>query len=64
MSYELDSEIDDEEYDDVCEFDEYLNSLSDSERAGEQAWVNAIALAITQGKNVVSNPAILYDFRM
>ena len=30
----------------------------------EVKWVEAIALAITQGKNVVKNPAELYDFRM
>ena len=31
MSYELDKEISDDDYEDFCEFDDYLNSLSDSE---------------------------------
>ena len=62
MNY--DDHISDDDYEEFCEFDDYLNSLSDSERVGEESWMNAIALAITQGKNVVPNDARLYDFRM
>ena len=61
---ELYEDISDDDFEEFCEFDDYLNSLSDSEREGEEAWLDAVALAITQGKNVVQNPARLYDFRM
>ena len=44
--------------------DDYMQSLSDEEFNEEVKWVEAIALAITEGKNVVKNTATLYDFRM
>ena len=64
MSYELDKEISDDDYEDFCEFDDYMQNLSDDEYNAEVKWVEAIALAISQGKNVVKNTAELYDFRM
>ena len=64
MSFDIDTEISDDDYEEFCEFDDYMNSLSESEYDDEVKWVEAIALAITQGKNVVKNTAELYDFRM
>jgi hypothetical protein len=61
---DFNEEISDDDYEEFSEFDEYMNSLSESEYEEEVKWVEAIALAITQGKNVVKNSAELYDFRM
>ena len=59
-----DDDISDDDYEEFCEFDDYMQSLSDEEFDEEVKWVEAIALAITEGKNVVKNTATLYDFRM
>ena len=61
---DFNEEISDDDYEEFSQFDEYMNSLSESEYEEEVKWVEAIALAITQGKNVVKNSAELYDFRM
>ena len=53
MSFDLEKEISDDEYEDFCEFDDYMNSLSDSEREAEIAFSDCITLALEQGKNVV-----------
>ena len=57
-------EITDDDYEEYCDFDDYLQSLSEEELAQEEKWLDSIALAITQGKNVVPNPARHYDFMM
>lgn len=59
-----DDNISDDDYEEFSEFDDYMNSLSESEFNEEVKWVEAIALAITQGKNVVKNTAELYEFKM
>ena len=41
-----------------------MESLSDVEREAEEKWVEAIALAIMQGKNVVPCYSTTYEFRM
>ena len=53
MSFDLEKEISDDEYEDFCEFDDYMNSLSDSKREAEIAFSDCITLALEQGKNVV-----------
>ena len=59
-----DSDITDDEYEDFSEFDEYMESLSDVEREAEEKWVEAIALAIMQGKNAVPCYSTTSEFRM
>ena len=61
---DLYEDITDDDFEEFSEFDEYLESLSDEEYSGEVKWLEAIALAVSQGKNVVRNDARLYDFRM
>ena len=56
--------ISDDDYEEFSEFDEWIESLSEDEYAGEVAFLDALATAIQQGKNVVPNNARNYDFRM
>jgi hypothetical protein len=59
-----DSEISDDDYEEFSEFDDYMQNLSEQEFDEEIKWVEAIAQAIQDGKNVVRNEARYYVFRM
>ena len=59
-----DDHITDDDYEEFCEFDEYFESLPPEQRAAEEKWYDSIALAISQGKNVVPNEYNKYDYRM
>ena len=48
-----DDHVSDDDYEEYCEFDDYLNSLSDSQRKAEIAFSECITMALNQGKNVV-----------
>ena len=50
--------------DEMDEFSEHMETLSDEEYNSELQWLDSIAIAIQEGKNVVPNPARYYDFMM
>lgn len=60
----MEDSIDEFLTDELDDFDEQMESMTEEEYENEVLWLESIANAIKQNKNVVPNPARYYDFRM